>query len=403
MVSNRTDTSNALTMTDLVLRLKRCLKVKRPAFVWGGPGLGKSCGINALAKELGGVVIDIRLSQMDPTDIKGIPYPAKDENGRNVMCWAPPEQLPTKEFCDGFPIVILFLDEMNSAPPSVQAAAYQLVLDRKVGTYTLPDNVCVLAAGNRETDRGVTFRMPAPLSNRFLHFEIKADFDSWLDWAIPAKIHPDIVSFLSTFRHKLYEFDPTSADKSFPTPRSYEFASQLITTEPDEEKLSDTEIREFMTSAVGAGTATDFMAYLKVGKGLPKPSDILNGKVTTINTREISAHYQLIVGMLYEMNEFWTNNSVTTGTSISVSNRKVADRKWNNDNDVKTWMKMLDNFNGFILTQVELEIGMMAARMEFSNFNFGVSLKGTKYQFVNLKSWPQFIEKFAKYALQTTR
>ena len=292
---------------------------------------------------------------------------------------------------------------MNSAPPSVQAAAYQLVLDRKVGTYTLPDNVCVLAAGNRETDRGVTFRMPAPLSNRFLHFEIKADFDSWLDWAIPAKIHPDIVSFLSTFRHKLYEFDPTSADKSFPTPRSYEFASQLITTEPDEEKLSDTEIREFMTSAVGAGTATDFMAYLKVGKGLPKPSDILNGKVTTINTREISAHYQLIVGMLYEMNEFWTNNSVTTGTSISVSNRKVADRKWNNDNDVKTWMKMLDNFNGFILTQVELEIGMMAARMEFSNFNFGVSLKGTKYQFVNLKSWPQFIEKFAKYALQTTR
>lgn len=401
MASNRIDNSNALTMNELVPKIKRCLKVQMPAFVWGGPGLGKSCVINALAKELGGVVIDIRLSQMDPTDIKGIPYPSKDASGRNIMCWAPSVELPTKEFAEDFPIVILFLDEMNAAPPSVQAAAYQLVLDRKVGTYILPDNVCVIAAGNRETDRGVTFRMPSPLSNRFAHYEIKADFNSWLDWAIPAKIHPDIVSFLTSYPHKLYDFDPASPEKAFPTPRSYEFASKLISTGPDEPKLPDSEIRELVASSIGAGTATDFMAYLKVGKGLPAPGDILNGKITSIQTREISAHYQLIVGMLYELGEFWSNNSVPSGTTSKVSTRTVVDRKWKSDDLVKTWSKMLNNFNNFILTQVDLEIGIMAARMAFSNFNFGTSFKGSNQKITDLKSWPLFVEKFAKYAIQS--
>ena len=121
-------------------------------------------------------MIDLRLGQMEPTDIRGIPFYNKDIG---KMDWAPPVELPDEEMSKDYPIVVLFLDELNSAAPSVQSAAYQLILNRRIGKYRLPDNVVMVAAGNRESDKGVTYRMPTPLANRFIHQEMKVDFSSW--------------------------------------------------------------------------------------------------------------------------------------------------------------------------------------------------------------------------------
>ena len=126
--------------------LRKAFKSKRPIFLWGPPGIGKSDIIKQLGTELEAHVIDVRLSLWEPTDIKGIPY---FDSNDGTMRWAPPSELPSKAFAAQHKQVILFLDEMNSAAPSVQAAAYQLVLNRRVGAYELPDNVVIVAAGNR--------------------------------------------------------------------------------------------------------------------------------------------------------------------------------------------------------------------------------------------------------------
>ena len=143
---------------------------KIPVFVWGNPGVGKSSIIKQIANDKAMEFIDLRLSLLDPTDLRGIPF--FDVNNKSAV-WAKPEFLPdTNSLAYG----ILFLDEINSAPPTVQAAAYQLILDRKIGEYTLPVNYAIVAAGNYESDRGVTYRMPTPLANRFVHLDFELPF-----------------------------------------------------------------------------------------------------------------------------------------------------------------------------------------------------------------------------------
>jgi MoxR-like ATPase len=174
--------------------IMRAFKKKRPVFMWGPPGIGKSDIVGQITHSLkNSHLIDIRLSLWEPTDIKGIPYYSANDN---VMAWAPPQELPTEEFAKQFDYIVLFLDEMNSAAPAVQAAAYQLILNRRIGQYKLPDNVLIVAAGNRDADKGVTYRMPAPLANRFVHLELAVDFDDWFQWAVDNDIHQDVVGYL---------------------------------------------------------------------------------------------------------------------------------------------------------------------------------------------------------------
>ena len=147
-----------------------------PVMLWGPPGVGKSQIIAQVAARHGVPMIDIRLSQMEPTDLRGIPFRIEDR-----VEWAIPSMLPDAERHG--PHGILFLDEITSAPPSVSAAAYQLILDRRLGEYEVPAGWAIFAAGNRQGDRGVTYAMPAPLANRFSHFEVEANLDDWVAWA----------------------------------------------------------------------------------------------------------------------------------------------------------------------------------------------------------------------------
>ena len=290
-VATRTVTPNSAKAS-----IKHAIMKKRPIFLWGPPGIGKSDIVQQITDSLSNsYLIDIRLSLWEPTDIKGIPY---FDSNTGTMVWGAPSELPDEEFAKQYDNIVLFLDEMNSAAPAVQAAAYQLILNRRVGQYKLPDNVMIVAAGNREADKGVTYRMPAPLANRFIHLEMAVSFDDWFDWAVDNNQHKDVVGFLTFSKKDLYDFDPKSPSRSFATPRSWSFVSELLEDELDENTTTD-----LVAGSVGEGLAVKFMAHRKVAASMPNPTDILAGKVKELTTKEISAKYSLTVSLCYELKE----------------------------------------------------------------------------------------------------
>ena len=357
-------TTRQLSPNKAKASILHALKIKRPIFLWGGPGIGKSEVVHQIAKNIEAKVIDIRLSLWEPTDIKGIPYFNSKENN---MVWAQPSELPTSALAKKHKNIVLFLDEMNSAAPSVQAAAYQLILNRKVGTYTLPDNVLIVAAGNREADKGVVYRMPAPLANRFIHLEMKPEFDDWFEWAVEHNIHKDVVGYLTFSKKDLYDFDPKSPSRSFATPRSWSFVSELLSDDLDENTVTD-----LVSGAVGEGLAVKFMAHRKVASELPNPSEILEGKITEMKSKEISAMYSLTVSLCYELKE---------------ANDK-KDKKFN-DKVSKFLRFMMDNF--------DTELVVMGIKMALTQYQLPIDPDA-------VKCFDEFHEKYGKYitAAQST-
>jgi hypothetical protein len=319
--------------------LLQAFKVQRPVFLWGPPGIGKSELVEGITEELGGLMIDLRLGQMEPTDIRGIPFYNK-EIGK--MDWAPPIDLPDEETASQYPVVVLFLDELNSAAPSVQAAAYQLILNRRVGKYRLPKNVVMVAAGNRESDKGVTYRMPTPLANRFIHLEMKTDFAAYQIWAVQNKIHQDVVGYLSFAKQDLYDFDSKSSSRAFATPRTWTFVSELLQNDDgDDETLTN-----LIAGTVGEGLAVKFMAHRKFSSRLPRPEDILAGKVHELEIKEVSAMYSLVISMCYELKD-------------AVA-RKIPDKEFH---------AMADNFFGYMMKNFETELVVMGARIALTTYN----------------------------------
>jgi hypothetical protein len=359
--------SDARTVTSAQARksLLTAFNVKRPLFLWGPPGIGKSELVEGITRDLGGLMIDLRLGQMEPTDIRGIPYYNKD-NGK--MDWAAPIELPDEETAAQYPIVVLFLDEMNSAPASVQSAAYQLVLNRRVGKYKLPDNVVMVAAGNRESDKGVTYRMPTPLANRFIHQEMRVDFNSWQEWAVNSNIHKDVVGYISFAKQDLYDFDAKSSSRAFATPRSWTFVSELLKNDA----VDDDTAMNLIAGTVGEGLAVKFMAHRKIASRMPNPMDILKGKVKDLNVKEVSAMYSLVISMCYEL------KAQVDGKPV---NQEFHD--------------MADNFFGYMMKNFETELVVMGARIALTTYNL-------PFQPTKLKNFDEFHQRFGKYILQAS-
>jgi len=332
------------------------IKQKRPVFLWGPPGIGKSDIVAQIGADTDREVVDVRLALWEPTDIKGIPY---FDSNAGTMTWAPPAELPT----DPKSTAILFLDELNSAPPAVQAAAYQLILNRKVGTYKLPDGVDIVAAGNRDGDKGVTYRMPAPLANRFVHLEMKVDFEDWQDWATLNGIHPEVVGYVGFAKQDLYDYDPKSPSKSFATPRSWSFVSDLV----NDDEIDTESLTNLVSGAIGDGLAVKFMAHRKIASKLPKPDEILDGKVKNLEISEISAMYSLTVGLCYELKE-------------------RADKK------VKDWDKMADRFFNYMMKNFPTELVVMGAKTALTNYD--LPLDASK-----MDSFDEFHKRFGKYVM----
>jgi hypothetical protein len=338
--------------------IRHAITKKRPIFLWGPPGIGKSDIVAQITNSLtNSYLIDVRLSLWEPTDIKGIPY---FNSNANTMSWAPPSELPSEEFAAKYDNIVLFLDEMNSAAPSVQAAAYQLILNRKVGTYKLPDNVMIVAAGNREADKGVTYRMPAPLANRFIHLEMAVNFDDWFQWAVDNKQHKDVVGYLQFAKQDLYDFDPKSPSRSFATPRSWSFVSELLEDNIDENTTTD-----LVAGAVGEGLAVKFMAHRKVSANMPNPTDILLGKVKELKVKEISAMYSLTVSLCYELKEACDKND------------KLFDDKVN-------------NFLRFAMDNFETEMVVMGIKLALAQYQLPIDPD-------EVECFDEFHERFGKY------
>ena len=242
-----------------------------PIMIWGPPGVGKSCIIAAATAGAGIGLVDVRLAQMEPTDLRGIPF----RDGRNVV-WAIPALLPDRERHGERGV--LFLDEITSAVPTVTAAAYQLILDRRLGEYCVPAGWLIFAAGNRHGDRGVTYAMPAPLANRFVHYEIEPDIDDWAAWAFEADIDPRLIAFVRFRPDLLFQFDPERQSAAFPSPRTWEYADRALKKFHDLPEL----LRESIKGSIGANAAAAFAAYLQHVDVLPDPGRVLAGEPVTI-------------------------------------------------------------------------------------------------------------------------
>ncbi|MBI2312629.1 MAG: AAA family ATPase [Betaproteobacteria bacterium] len=238
-----------------------------PVMLWGPPGVGKSQMIAQIAARHEVPLTDIRLSQLEPSDLRGIPF-RKD----SLVEWAVPAMLPdaARHGARG----ILFLDEITSAPPAVSAAAYQLILDRRLGDYAVPEGWAIFAAGNRHGDRGVTYPMPAPLANRFTHYEVEANLDDWVAWAHHAAIDPRLIAFLRFRPDLLFDFDPAHNPVAFPSPRSWEYAHRALQKFASAREL----LLDGLQACVGAAAGIELKAFIDQMDRMPDLDGIVEGR-----------------------------------------------------------------------------------------------------------------------------
>lgn len=285
---------------DLKVLLKRSIGTQVPLYIWGAPGIGKSQMVKQVCKNIAEqkgkefstniedindenkfVLIDLRVSQFDPSDLRGLPKIS--EEGTK---WIPNSWMPKSG--EG----VIFFDELNLAPPSIQAASYQLILDRRLGEYELPKGFSILAAGNRLEDKANVFELPAPLANRFSHTTlISPGHEAWADWASKNNINPDIIGFMYLNPSLLFKFDPKSKEKAFPTPRSWEMTSKMINGIKD---LDDIYI--MASTTVGEAAATQLMGFMKL-KNKIDIHDILNNPTVAKIPKANDLLYALITGI----------------------------------------------------------------------------------------------------------
>ena len=279
---------SVLSVDKAVAQLKKayCAVIKEkipPKFLpsvmlWGPPGVGKSQGVRQLASEIQAetgksvCITDVRLLLFNPIDLRGIPTANAD---KTLAVWLKPKIFQMDE--SDCLVNILFLDEISAAPQSVQAAAYQIALDRTVGEHRLPENCIVIAAGNRVTDRSVAYKMPKALANRLCHIEIKSDFHSWKAWAVRNGINEKITGYLS-FRQNALDMFEADDSLAFPTPRSWEMASNILNAVSGNVDA----VYPLIAGCVGLGTAIEFRTWVKVYEGLPSIEDIFAGKETIV-------------------------------------------------------------------------------------------------------------------------
>lgn len=240
---------------------------REPLMIWGQPGVGKSKAVEQVCLTMNAIFIDIRLSQYDSVDMRGVP---DVQDGQTK--WNPPATMPFKgnpAFDENAPFIVVFFDEINSAQPSVSAVAYQIVNDRRCGEHVLMDNVVIIAAGNREGDKGIVNKMPTPLANRFTHVEVGLDVESWVDYAVDAGLSPVGIGFiqfrkalLSTFMvQKQGEEKPSvTLNKAFATPRTWEKALGYFASKTMPENIQ----RIAMAGAVGSAESEEFWGFVAI-------------------------------------------------------------------------------------------------------------------------------------------
>lgn len=276
-VMNISEIVNSLSLS-YISYIKNGIKFKDfpSVMLWGAPGVGKSQSVREIAKKIEKEtskkvnVTDVRLLLFNPIDLRGIPTANED---KTLAVWLKPKIFQMDESSDV--INILFLDEISACPQSVQAAAYQITLDRVIGEHKLPNNCIVIAAGNRVSDRSVASRMPKALANRLMHIEVAIDFDSWRTWAIDKKINNTVIKFLDNNRKYLMRYLSESEDIAYATPRTWEMVSNIMNNVRD--RIVNKE--SLISGLVGRDVALEFIKFMLVNTDIPDVKDIFNGSV----------------------------------------------------------------------------------------------------------------------------
>lgn len=282
--------------------LYKYITLKKPFFLHGTMGIGKSDSVRQVARKIAKeqnlkyvegewdeknyTLYDLRATQMDPSDLRGIPFP----EGKTTR-WLIPNWLPTKG--QG----VIFIDEINLSPPSIQAAFYQLILERRIGDYKLPDSISIVAAGNRSIDKANVFPLSAPLKNRFSHATLLVPSDEeWREWAMDNGISTDIISFLAFKPQLLFKFDSNNKSDAFCTPRTWALASHMT---KDLKGKSNAELEEiFITVAtcVGEGAALEYQGFMKLKKQI-NINDVLKNPKIVEEITDPGLRYSLISGL----------------------------------------------------------------------------------------------------------
>lgn len=383
---------SSVSPSRLKLAIRHSISRRRPLFIWGQPGIGKSDIVAEVARLQGRPLIDIRLPLMEPTDIRGIPYLAdvkvydkdgnlvRDEQGVAItdkeFRWSTPSDLPTDEASRA----LVFFDEMSAAPPSVQAATYQIILNRRIGSYVMPKDVVIVAAGNRVKDKGVAYNMPMPLANRFTHLTLEVDKDDWLEWAALNRVHKDVVGYISFQPGDLNQFNPSAEGYAFATPRSWYFASELLQEEGPDGRLVDTSLPDeilgdMIKGTVGEGVGQKFMTYRTQAAELPHAKDILSGKVTKLSTKRIDVMYALITALTYELKD-----QCDRGQQGIKNGDRTA---------METFHAQVDTFLRFSMDNFEDELAVMGAKTILGVYRLPI-------QSTLLKNWKEFASRYAE-------
>jgi len=385
-------TITTVNPSKLKVMINHVINRKRPLFIAGPPGIGKSDIVAEVARSQKRPLIDIRLPLLEATDIRGIPHLAevtiRDAEGNvvknehnvplteKIFKWSNPTDLPT----DPNSRALVFFDEMSAAPPSVQAATYQIILNRRIGSYQLPDNVVMIAAGNRVKDKGVAYNMPTPLANRFIHATLAVDFDDWQEWAIMNRIHEHVVGYLSYQPNDLFDFDPRRESYAFATPRSWSFVSELLYEPQEDGSYRETDLPadvlgDLIKGTVGEGPALKFLSYRKQAANLPRARDILDGTVTKLNVKQMDICYALTTALVYEL---------TDDVKKAEAARQNGDK-----NSHDNMYKSADRFFQFMMDNFEPEMVVMGARA------FMATTREHPIKPNMLSSWKVFVKNFS--------
>lgn len=278
----------------------------QPVIMHGSPGIGKSSIVHQIAKNLNLPLIDMRLSQMDSVDLRGIPY---RDNG--MTYWATNSQLPTDEKVHG-PEGILFLDEFTSARREMQAPAYQIVLDHRIGTTPLLPGWRIMAAGNLTSDRAIVEQMSTALKNRFGHIFLESDHEDWCAWALNSGVSVEVLGFIRFRPNLLNDFenaiakDKKSVDKgqkmtdlmAFATPRSWGFVDKMLKKGVPSHLEYD-----LYSGLVGEGATAEFLAYVKHHRDLPNLDQLLMAPDKAVVPTEPAQLYALSTGLAAKITE----------------------------------------------------------------------------------------------------
>lgn len=267
------NTAHTVTIREAKILVMDILKAGLVPFLGSSPGIGKSDMSRQIAKEFNLKFVDERLSSADPTDLNGFPMILNPGADRVKAGYIPMETFPIvgDPVPKGYNGWLLCLDEFNSAPLAVQAAAYKVILDKQVGKHKLHKQVATICAGNLVGDKAIVNRLSTAMQSRLIHYHIICCPKAWMIWANKHDIDHRVKSFIKFKPELLHDFDPDHTDKTFPCPRTWEFMSKIIKTWKDipQSKMPT------LAGTVGGGAAMVFFSYCQIFEEIPTIEDII--------------------------------------------------------------------------------------------------------------------------------